>query len=313
MHKFNQILLSEYSEKNEKPLNFYSTGSKYKAWWKCQQCGNEWQTRIGHRTNGSGCTYCQHKKGHVLRAKSRKSIQITHPEIAKQWNDIFDINLVSAGSNKKFKWLCEKCNKSYLSTPNRRCNQKSDCPYCAGSLPNENNNLLKLRPDLVQEIVDLDPKNICCYSNKNIKWKCKSCNNVWNTSPNNRTSKKSGCPRCAKKNSKPQQKIEKNLIQYGIVYQKEFKINECKDKRTLPFDFALFNNSNLIGLIEYQGEQHYFPIWGNKNLQNTKKHDLLKIDFCKNQKIPLLEIQYWKAFEIDELISSFINKLFNGL
>lgn len=33
-------------------------GSGKKVWWRCSVCGHEWQTRIEHRTNGSGCPNC---------------------------------------------------------------------------------------------------------------------------------------------------------------------------------------------------------------------------------------------------------------
>ena len=30
-------------------------GSNIKVWWKCSECGHEWQARIAHRVRGSGC------------------------------------------------------------------------------------------------------------------------------------------------------------------------------------------------------------------------------------------------------------------
>jgi hypothetical protein len=65
------------------------------------------------------------------------------------------------------------------------------------------------------------------------------------------------CPSC--KESAGEREIRLCLENLQIDYQKEFKFIDCKYKKPLPFDFAIFDkNKNLIGLIEYQGEQHYF-------------------------------------------------------
>ncbi len=56
----NPTLSKEWNyEKNGKlkPEQFTANSGK-KAWWKCQK-GHEWQARIGHRNNGSGCPVCK--------------------------------------------------------------------------------------------------------------------------------------------------------------------------------------------------------------------------------------------------------------
>lgn len=37
-------------------------GSGKKAWWKCSQCGHEWETIIASRTKGHGCPKCSRRK-----------------------------------------------------------------------------------------------------------------------------------------------------------------------------------------------------------------------------------------------------------
>ena len=39
------------------PQHVLARSSK-KVWWKCKKCGHEWETRIAHRCNGSGCPAC---------------------------------------------------------------------------------------------------------------------------------------------------------------------------------------------------------------------------------------------------------------
>ena len=53
-------LLKEWDyEKNEFGPENYTCGSHYKPWWKCNICGNEWQTEIKVRTaQKSKCPKC---------------------------------------------------------------------------------------------------------------------------------------------------------------------------------------------------------------------------------------------------------------
>lgn len=56
-------LLSEWnSPKNQYPAENYTYGSHAKVWWKCTECGNEWQAEIKARVRGNGCPACNRKK-----------------------------------------------------------------------------------------------------------------------------------------------------------------------------------------------------------------------------------------------------------
>ena len=52
-----------------------------KAWWKCKDCGREWNTLISTRSGGSKCPYCS---GYIF-SKGFNDLQTTHPEIQKSW------------------------------------------------------------------------------------------------------------------------------------------------------------------------------------------------------------------------------------
>ena len=108
--------------------------------------------------------------------------------------------------------------------------------------------------------------------------------------------------------SKGNVKISELLDEAGIDYEIEKKFSSCKDERYLPFDFYVDNKY----LIEYDGEQHF-----NKDsifdYEYTHKHDIIKSQWCKNNKIPLIRIPYTHYNELclkDLLLetSSFIEK-----
>lgn len=82
--------------------------------------------------------------------------------------------------------------------------------------------------------------------------------------------------------------IAQFLSKNNICFQQQFKFNDLCDKSYLRFDFAIFNSKKqLIGLIEYNGEQHYDT---NNNFykEYIAKHDKMKIEYCQNNNIPLL-------------------------
>lgn len=77
------------------------------------------------------------------------------------------------------------------------------------------------------------------------------------------------------------------LKENNIMYQKEYIFPDLKDKSFLRFDFAVFLKQKLIGLIEYNGEQHYNP---NSAIyrEYVVKHDQMKKEYCNINDIPLL-------------------------
>ena len=87
------------------------------------------------------------------------------------------------------------------------------------------------------------------------------------------------------------------LTKLNILFKREYRFDDCRDKKPLPFDFAIFNEVNeLIGLIELNGSQHYATIprdfYSKEHLASIKHHDYLKEKFCIDNDIPLLIIPY---------------------
>lgn len=88
--------------------------------------------------------------------------------------------------------------------------------------------------------------------------------------------------------------------------QKTFPNLRSSNNGLLRFDFALYNqNKNLVGLIEYQGIQHYRDT--NIGKLEREETDELKRFFCKENKIPFLEIPYNQNLEF--LIDNFLQSI----
>lgn len=99
-----------------------------------------------------------------------------------------------------------------------------------------------------------------------------------------------GCSHCS--TSKGELTIEDYLKKNNISFESQFKIEECRDKRCLPFDFAVFNDKELTCLIEFQGQQHYdiVEVFGKESCLSTMYHDKIKKQYCINNSISLLYI-----------------------
>jgi len=107
--------------------------------------------------------------------------------------------------------------------------------------------------------------------------------------------------------------IKNYLTNNNIKFIDEYRITECKDTRPLPFDFAIFNNNNLLALIEYQGIQHFTYEnhgWENEEkFEIIKKHDNIKYNYCKDNNIKLYYINYNDNKE--QKLKEILNELFS--
>lgn len=132
---------------------------------------------------------------------------------------------------------------------------------------------------------------------RNVVWKCQclKCGNIkYATETDLRRSNVISCG-CQK--SQGEQQIKKFLDIKNIKYKQEYSFSDLKYIRPLRFDFALLDsNDNLLGLIEFQGRQHYTnEKWGTTQREIT---DPMKKEYCSNHQIPLYEIKYNDNLEV---------------
>lgn len=114
---------------NKNKPSDYTYGSGYKAWWKCNRCGESYQSPINIHVRGHKCPYCSGQK--VLSGKN--DLAVLFPDIAVEYSDDNELaaNKISAQTHKKVKWVCSHCSQEYLASPHHRTsNNKTGCPYC---------------------------------------------------------------------------------------------------------------------------------------------------------------------------------------
>lgn len=100
------------------------------------------------------------------------------------------------------------------------------------------------------------------------------------------------CTRCSRKQSSYELKTEQHLNSLGVEYIEEYRFDDCRNKNTLPFDFAVIQNGSVSLLIEVDGRQHYDNYFRGY-IVSQKERDEIKNNYCKDKNIPLLRIPYW--------------------
>jgi DNA-directed RNA polymerase subunit RPC12/RpoP len=265
-------------------------------------------------TNNQGCPNCRYKKS------SKSLIQEAAERTLCKLNKIcesegYKIIGEYKGYEEKIAIKHIDCDNIYNVTPSSFINRGTRCPKCSRK------NLYKRRRKTPEQYLkefniatNGEYKLLTPYKNKRTKVLVKhlKCNHEFPVLPLSITQDNTGCPKCNE--SKGEKEIRKFLSLYNVKYIEQYKFENCKNKRSLPFDFAIFNNDNTLKcLIEYQGIQHYKKTGyfkGIEKLKYTKQNDQIKRDYCNKNNILLIEIPYTKFDFIKKILIQ--NKIINA-
>lgn len=295
----------------------YTRGSSVSIIWKCQQ-GHEWKTPISSRALPpmSGCPFCKGK-----RATPETCLLVTHPELCEQWdharNGARRPEDYTRGSGAMIQWKCSKGHEWRALISSRAGRNGRGCPFCGGKRPTPETSLRAVAPSLAAEWHErnlLTPDDVLPQSNKKFWWRCPDDpTHEYLTSPNSRGCHHgSGCPRCAAK-SKGEEMVAEYLAGRRILFSREARFHSCRHKHPLPFDFKIYHMRKM-GLIEFQGIQHYDPEEqfgreGPKALERFNRiqhHDRIKETWCECHAIPFLAIPYTEIGNLDKIISDWL-------
>ena len=245
--------------------------------------------------------------------KNGNSLADKYPESLKYWD--YDKNYPKTPYNVNFcthskYWM--KCNNNNPHSYLTRCDNLisgNKCGICGGHQIHVGfNDLLSQQPNIAQEWDyiknEKGPKEYTVGSHIKVWWQCKKCNNEWLSSIANRTNPYClrGCPKCSE--SKGEKRITEILDKYNILYKRQKRFKDCKNKLPLPFDFYLPTYNTCI---EYQGQQHYKSInsahyTDEETLKNTQYHDTIKKQYCEDNNIKLIIIPYWDKNNIENIL-----------
>lgn len=179
------------------------------------------------------------------------------------------------------------------------------------------NNTLEVQKDLdlrfgIGEFRVLENKEIKKKREK--IWIQHSCGHIYHTTLyglfDSRKKDKSVCEACKGRGPSLGEIKIKNYLEYNkIPYRYQYRINECKDKRPLPFDFGIFyksHNSKLAALIEFDGAQHFEETIfspSKEDLWRIQRHDIIKDSFCEKNNIVLIRIHYKEMNRVEDILN----------
>ena len=208
----------DYDKNGAVDPSLISKHSNRSFWWKCSN-GHSWKAICNNRAKGRSCPFCAGKKV----SPGDNDLATTHPELAQNWStrNIIKPSEITAGSNRKVWWCCEKGHE-FEASPSHIVRGRS-CPYCSGKRVLIGfNDLASLFPNLLDEWDfqknAIKPTEVTTGTTKKIFWKCSRCGFEWSASALSRT-RGSGCPKCARESA--QQSLRQRAIQeQGTLFEK---------------------------------------------------------------------------------------------
>ena len=112
---------------------------------------------------------------------------------------------------------------------------------------------------------------------------------------------------CGCLTSKNEVKIATMLNKLNLLYKTQYTFLDLTSTGRgcdrLMFDFAILNSNNeVLYLIEYDGEQHFYQenTWNLESFIATCRNDDLKNNYCFNNNIPLIRIPFLAQQEYNE-------------
>ena len=232
--------------------------------------------------------------------------------------EVIELDEIKSKEKKRKYWFCKclNCGKTNFSVEGTkiRSGHTKSCG-CIGSVIPRIENVIDLLNQKfgALEVVSYDKEN--SNKGKGAYWlcKCHNCNSnklVSISGANLRNGKTNSCGCIASKGElQIKQFFENNKINYKA--QQSFS-NLVSDKNyCLRYDFSIKDkNDNIIGLIEFNGKQHYEItefFGGEREFKERAENDQRKIEYANKNNIPLLILRYDEQ-DIFSNLKSFILK-----
>lgn len=245
----------------------------------CSEHGIFEQTPHCH-LQGQGCPVCSGNIKLTNESFIKKAIEIH--------SGLYDYSLVEYKSNKiKVKIIC-KIHDIFQVRPDAHIYQKQGCKKCGViQRTSRQDDVIKKFNKIHNYEYDY---SLVEYKNTytDVKIICTK-HGIFEQPPHLHL-RGQGCPICNE--SKGEKNIRKYLIKNNIIFIRQKRFDNCKDKIKLPFDFYLPDYNTCI---EFDGEQHFKSVeyWGGeKRLKDTQNKDHIKSTYCKKNNIKLLRIKY---------------------
>lgn len=195
--------------------------------------------------------------------------------------------------NKRPRWICRcECgNRVSISGEDLRSGKVISCGCAKTQTKSRIVNLINKRFGMlvVESFSHLN-------KHKESIWKCRcDCGGICykaNNELRNGDTKSCGCLKA----SYNELKIRKILKEHNIPFITEYTYEDLIGDTGLPLRYDFYINNQF--LLEYDGEQHFKPTYGQKQFEKRQCYDKIKNEYALIHNIPLKRIPYWDSDKI---------------
>lgn len=259
------------------------------------KCNHTYNVTPSNFLKGKKCPFCSRKR-------PQRNTEWFKKMVKDKYGDEYTVLGEYIETHTPILMKHNKCNNIFEATPTNFLNKNkpTKCPKCS------HRSYKKTNKEFKQEVTKLtngEYEFVGNYINNKtpVEIKHKKCNRIFKVAPVDFL-KPFGirCQYC--KESKGETKIRLFLEMNNIPFIAQYKIKDCKYKKELPFDFKIKYKDKFI-LLEYDGEQHYQPIFGSEKFIATQRNDKIKNEYCNKHKIKLIRISYKNIGKINRILS----------
>jgi len=264
---------------------FNHTHTKY--WFNCNICHHIFDVALYNVNMDGWCSYCNgHHKLCETDCKMCFEKSFASHEKSIYWSDDNELKSrqVHLNSNKEFIFDCYCGHKikmilgnvnygywcSYCCSPRAKVCGDENCKMCFENSFASYEKAIYWNFEKNNEVKPID-----VLKGSGVKYWFKCINGHHFSQGLNSTSNGSWCPYCV---NKTEQKLYDTLLQHYPQLTQQFKVEWCKNKTYLPFDFVLEENKIII---ELDGLQHFEQVSNWSSPEETHKNDVYKMK-CAN-------------------------------
>ena len=274
--KFGHLLVLEYDEEKSR--------IKHRSHWICE-CDCDLHTKmsvLGCNLIRGNTTKCKHCKAENL--------------VGRKFNRLTVIEKIIVDKNVKWKALCECGNMVVVRGSSLRSGHTKSC----GCLQLEKVSMLNFKNLVGKKFGRLTvvEKSDRKDGSGNYYWYCDCDCGTKHHEVSGHHLKNGRILSCGCLMSKGEAKIAHLLSDSNVNFKTQVMVKECllSTGGHPRFDFAILKQNGDIGyFIEYQGEQHFIPrggIYNEEKVSKIKQRDKEKKEYCDNNNIPLIYVNY---------------------
>jgi len=278
-----------WSDNNLLKPNEVALNSHKKFWFDCD-CGHEFESSLLNINQANNwCPYCSNKPTKLCEDnncdKCFQNSFASHPK-SIYWhkdNEFKPREVFKSADRKVFKFNCDKCHHILELNVKNISSKGHWCSYCSHQKICDDNgcemcfqtSFASVERSKFLKNKNINPRHLFKNTNKKYEFECDVCNKIFETQLSDIT-KGVWCRYCFNKTEKI---LFDKLVMIYPTLKRQFKVDWCKDKKHLPFDFVI-EDKNII--IELDGPQHFVQIGNWQTPEITNVNDLYKMK-CANE------------------------------